>query len=383
MPSVAMKLSICATSTSRPLITPANAPHSTISTASGQGTPYMVCSLIARMCQMTMPKPTVRSMRPAVIGIIAPSESSAMIAFVGEDRAQVEHVGKVRQQDPRRGCRARSGSEAVDRQGGRPLPTLSPTSSERVGSSAFDLSDCMTGLFGFDPGQSAATWPILAEAAAIRASVVRSPRQLGDNPPAVEHQRPMADVGDFLEIGGNQQDRRPAPQRDVEQTVDLGLGADIDTRCRILGDIDLALPVQPAADHDLLLVAARQPLDRERGIIGAQADCRPRREPAASSSGSAGVGERRNPAAIGLRNRFSRTEARHRQLRHAVARHEIEPFDSLRGETGQNGWPSNRMRPLGKWRKPKQRAADRFLARAAQADQTDDRRRATGGRSGR
>ncbi len=30
---------------------------------------------------MTMPKPTVRSMRPAIIGIVAASDSSAMIAL--------------------------------------------------------------------------------------------------------------------------------------------------------------------------------------------------------------------------------------------------------------------------------------------------------------
>ena len=54
---------------------------STSRIASGQGTPYMTCRPIARMCHMTMPKPTVRSMRPAIIGTIAASDSSAMIAL--------------------------------------------------------------------------------------------------------------------------------------------------------------------------------------------------------------------------------------------------------------------------------------------------------------
>ena len=49
--------------------------------ATGQGTPNLTISPIARMCHMTMPKPTVRSMRPAIIGIVAASESSAMIAL--------------------------------------------------------------------------------------------------------------------------------------------------------------------------------------------------------------------------------------------------------------------------------------------------------------
>jgi hypothetical protein len=33
------------------------------------------------MCHMTMPKPTVRSIRPAIIGKVAASDSSAMIAL--------------------------------------------------------------------------------------------------------------------------------------------------------------------------------------------------------------------------------------------------------------------------------------------------------------
>ena len=77
-----MKESICATSTSRPLNRPTSAAQaSTIRIASGQGTPYMTCSPIARMCHMTMPKPTFRSMRPAIIGTVAASDRSAMIAL--------------------------------------------------------------------------------------------------------------------------------------------------------------------------------------------------------------------------------------------------------------------------------------------------------------
>ena len=82
VPRVAMNESICATSTSMPLISPAMPPHSTtIRQASGQGTWYWTWRLIARMCHITMPKPIVRSMRPAIIGTIAASDSSAMIAL--------------------------------------------------------------------------------------------------------------------------------------------------------------------------------------------------------------------------------------------------------------------------------------------------------------
>ena len=53
----------------------------TITMTAGQGTPNFTIRLIARMCHITMPKPTVRSMRPAIIGKVAARESSAMIAL--------------------------------------------------------------------------------------------------------------------------------------------------------------------------------------------------------------------------------------------------------------------------------------------------------------
>ena len=56
VPSVAMKLSICATSTSSPLMMPTSAPASSVAaTATGQGTPYVTCSVIASRCHSTMP----------------------------------------------------------------------------------------------------------------------------------------------------------------------------------------------------------------------------------------------------------------------------------------------------------------------------------------
>ena len=77
-----MKELICAISTRMPLKRPTSpAQTSTIRIASGQGTPYMTCRPIARMCHMTMPKPTLRSMRPAIIGTVAASDSIAMIAL--------------------------------------------------------------------------------------------------------------------------------------------------------------------------------------------------------------------------------------------------------------------------------------------------------------
>ena len=67
----------------------------TITMASGHGTPNLTCKLIARMCHMTIPKPTVRSMRPAIIGNVAASDSSAMIALSARIERALSAVGKV------------------------------------------------------------------------------------------------------------------------------------------------------------------------------------------------------------------------------------------------------------------------------------------------
>lgn len=66
----------------------------------------------------------------------------------------------------------------------------------------------------------------------------------------------MADVGDFLEIGGNDDDGKPGIQRLGDKAVDIGTGADIDTSGRILGNQQLTPGRQPAGDDDLLLIAA-------------------------------------------------------------------------------------------------------------------------------
>ena len=67
----------------------------TIRTASGHGTPYLTCRPIARMCHMTMPKPTVRSMRPAIIGDGRGKREQRDDRLVGEDRAEVQ-IGRER-----------------------------------------------------------------------------------------------------------------------------------------------------------------------------------------------------------------------------------------------------------------------------------------------
>ncbi len=62
-------------------------------------------------------------------------------------------------------------------------------------------------------------------------------RELRHDLTAVEDERPMADVGDFLEIGGDDDDRDAGREGDVEQLINVGLGADVDACGRILEDV--------------------------------------------------------------------------------------------------------------------------------------------------
>ena len=96
--------------------------------------------------------------------------------------------------------------------------------------------------------------------------------KLGDDPAPVEDDSAVANLGDLLEVGRHDHDRRAGLESDVEEAVDLGLGTDVDAGGRILEDIDLGGEVQPAPDHDLLLVAAGEKLDRQAGIVGPEAD---------------------------------------------------------------------------------------------------------------
>ena len=47
------------------------------------------------MCHMTMPNPTVRSMRPAIIGSVAASDRRAMIALSARIDRALSQVGNV------------------------------------------------------------------------------------------------------------------------------------------------------------------------------------------------------------------------------------------------------------------------------------------------
>ena len=61
-------------------------------------------------------------------------------------------------------------------------------------------------------------------------------RDFRDHPPAAEDQRAMADPLDLLEVRRDQEHRHPALQRELQQVIDLGLGADVDADRRLLED---------------------------------------------------------------------------------------------------------------------------------------------------
>ena len=192
--------------------------------------------------------------------------------------------------------------------------------------------------------------------------------ELGDDAAAVEHQRAMADLGHLLEIGRDDQDRGAGLQRDVEQPVDLRLGADVDAGGRVLEDVELGRQMQPASDDDLLLIAAREQLDRrEPGSFGRSPTRRPSSRAARdfrAAARAARTGPR--PAATGLRNRFSRTvrfgmidsPTRSAQTRLMPDSHRLARVDAPRSAR-----PSSTMRPPVDRDHAEQRPADRSPAR--------------------
>ena len=174
-----------------------------------------ICRLIARMCQSTMPKPTVRSILPVIIGIIAASDSSAMIALSARIERRLSKVGKVSRQQQReeQDRAARSGSTGRRPAASRAMPlaaATAPRSSARVGSSAFERDASSSRA---PPCARPAVRRRPRRRCRIASTDSSSPASSADDPAAVEDQRAVADVGDLLEIGGDHDDGEPALER--------------------------------------------------------------------------------------------------------------------------------------------------------------------------
>src|ERR1700733_3360005 len=135
----------------------------------------------------------------------------------------------------------------------------SVASSGRVGSGALDLMDCMSAPseVGGDGGDDLCIVPDIGGGSReqIFDGEVRR-GEFGDDLAAVEHQSAVTDLGHLLEIRRYDDDRSARLKSDIEQSIDLCFGADIDAGRRILEDIDLRRQMQPASDDHLLLVTA-------------------------------------------------------------------------------------------------------------------------------
>ena len=88
---------------------------------------------------------------------------------------------------------------------------------------------------------------------------------LGDDLALAHDEDARADADQLLELGRDRRARRARALREVgDQPVDLGLGRDVDAARGLVEQQHAALAQQPAREHDLLLVAARQQA-HERG----------------------------------------------------------------------------------------------------------------------
>src|ERR1700677_893994 len=183
----------------------------------------------------------------------------------------------------------------------------------------------------------------------------------------------MADVTNLLDVGRHHGAPECRFERALDEAVDFRFRADIDSGRWIFGDEEPASRGEPAADDNLLAVSARKTFERQFRRIRAKADRGPKRRRVASLGAPAEKGK--EPASRGAG---------------------IEIGVLPHGQRGRNGF----FRPVaceqtdagahgGAWRGQVRRlaidqngpvmrngaeesAADFFLARAPQADESDE-----------
>src|ERR1700712_315239 len=76
-------------------------------------------------------------------------------------------------------------------------------------------------------------------------------------PPVAKHVQRVGQLVHFRQVGRDQDYAGALLQEFCEQAVNFGLCANIDTHCGLIKDKQLGAVVEPFADHDLLLIAAR------------------------------------------------------------------------------------------------------------------------------
>src|SRR5688500_1993198 len=81
-------------------------------------------------------------------------------------------------------------------------------------------------------------------------------RKLDHRTPFPQNEHAIRTLCDLLEFGGYLQARKSAIRERANETLNLGLGADVDATCRLVKDKDLRVHCEPARQQDFLLVAA-------------------------------------------------------------------------------------------------------------------------------
>ncbi len=86
------------------------------------------------------------------------------------------------------------------------------------------------------------------------------------------HENSVTESQHFRQFGRHHQDGHALLGKVIDQGVDIGLAGHIDAARRFVDQEQLTARRQPAAQNDLLLVAARQPPDDLVGVGGPDAE---------------------------------------------------------------------------------------------------------------
>src|SRR6218665_3172965 len=86
------------------------------------------------------------------------------------------------------------------------------------------------------------------------------------------HHHAVAEANHLLHLRGNEDDGFALGGQRRDDVIDLLLGADIDAARRLIHDDDVGLALHGLAQHQLLLIATREPPDRHRGIARADVE---------------------------------------------------------------------------------------------------------------
>ncbi len=112
-------------------------------------------------------------------------------------------------------------------------------------------------------GHAAASAAWSANAAArIAALGDRVAFELVHDRPAAHDEHAVREADDLLELGGDEDDPDALRRELGEEVVDRALGADVDAARRLVGEQDARLAEQHPREEDLLLVPARERVDR-------------------------------------------------------------------------------------------------------------------------